>query len=118
MTMSTKGTEMDVCQTSVPQDESSASPVTQEQREQLALFCKALAHPARLQILQFLARVDTCFCGDIVKQLPLAQSTVSQHLKILKEAGLVQGEIDGPHTCYYLVPERVAQFKSLSAQML
>ncbi len=109
---------MDSCQRVVPLDESSVSPVTQEQLEQLALFCKALAHPARLQILRFLAQVDTCFCGDIVKQLPLAQSTVSQHLKILKEAGLVQGEIDGPHTCYYLVPERLAQFKSLSAQVL
>lgn len=109
---------MDSCQIAVPLDESNTSPVAQEQLEQLALFCKALAHPARLQILRFLARVDTCFCGDIVKQLPLAQSTVSQHLKILKEAGLVQGEIDGPHTCYYLVPERLAQFKSLSAQVL
>lgn len=109
---------MDSCRTSVPQDERMVSPTTHEQQEQLAVFCKALAHPARIQIIQFLARVDTCFCGDIVKQLPLAQSTISQHLKILKEAGLVQGEIDGPRTCYYLVPERLAQFKSLIARWL
>jgi len=62
--------------------------------------------------------MDTCFCGDIVKQLTLAQSTVSQHLKIVKEAGIVQGEIDGPHTCYYLVSEHLAQFKALIAHLL
>lgn len=109
---------MEDCQTIVSQNERLVSPTTREQQEQLALFCKALAHPARVQIMQFLAQVDTCFCGDIVKQLPLAQSTVSQHLKILKEAGLVQGEIDGPHTCYYLVPEHVTQFKTLIAQFV
>lgn len=90
---------------------------TEEQREQLSMYCKALAHPARLQIIEFLAQVDTCFCGDIVKQLPLAQSTVSQHLKILKEAGIVQGEIDGPRTCYWLVPERLNAFKAFVAQL-
>ncbi len=90
---------------------------TAEQREQLALYCKALAHPARIQIVQFLAGVETCFCGDIVKQLPLAQSTVSQHLKILKEAGIVQGEIDGPRTCYWLARDCLAQLKSLISQL-
>ena len=88
-----------------------------EEREQLALLCKALAHPIRIQIVQFLAGVETCFCGDIVKQLPLAQSTVSQHLKMLKEAGIVQGEIDGPRTCYWLAHERLAQLKSLISQL-
>jgi ArsR family transcriptional regulator len=91
--------------------------LTDEQREQLAVLCKALAHPARIQIIQFLAGVETCFCGDIVKQLPFAQSTVSQHLKMLKDAGIVQGEIAGPRTCYWLVPERLALFKSLIAQL-
>ena len=83
----------------------------------LLCICKALAHPARVQIVQFLAGVETCFCGDIVKQLPLAQSTVSQHLKILKEAGIVQGEIDGPRTCYWLSRDRLAQLKSLISQL-
>jgi DNA-binding MarR family transcriptional regulator len=84
-------------------------------REQLAQFCKALAHPARVQILEFLGTVDACFCGDIVEQLPLAQSTVSQHLKVLKEAGLVQGTIDGPRTCYCLNRQGLAAFKALVA---
>ena len=88
-----------------------------KQREQLAAFCKALAHPTRIQIMQFLATVETCFCGDIVQQLPLAQSTVSQHLKILKDAGLIQGEIDGPRTCYCLDPEHLAALKSLIAAL-
>jgi ArsR family transcriptional regulator len=86
--------------------------------EHLALFCKALAHPARIRIVQFLASVETCFCGDIVKQLPLAQSTVSQHFKILKEAGIVQGQIDGPRTCYWLARDHLAQFNALVAQLL
>lgn len=63
---------------------------------------KALAHPARLEILRVLARRETCICGDIVEDLPLAQATVSRHLKTLKEVGLIQGEIDGPRVCYCL----------------
>ena len=66
----------------------------------LAVYAKALAHPARIAILQLLLRRNTCICGDIVEELPLSQSTVSQHLKELKNAGLVKGEIDGPKTCY------------------
>jgi len=65
-----------------------------------ATFAKALSHPARISILKKLAGENKCFCGDIVEVLPLAQSTVSQHLKELKEAGIVQGEIEGPKTCY------------------
>ncbi len=91
---------MALCQSSARSEGVAVPPSASEEREQLALFCKALAHPTRIQIVQFLAGVETCFCGDIVKQLPLARSTVSQHLKILKEAGIVQGEIDSPHTCY------------------
>lgn len=65
---------------------------------------KALAHPARLAIVRALAGVDGngCSCGEIVRSLPLAQSTVSQHLKILREAGIVRGEISGPRSCYCL----------------
>lgn len=68
----------------------------------LAGRLKALAHPARLAIVRALAAVDGdgCSCGDIVRDLPLAQSTVSQHLKILREAGIIRGEISGPRSCY------------------
>jgi ArsR family transcriptional regulator, arsenate/arsenite/antimonite-responsive transcriptional repressor len=68
--------------------------------ERLAVRLKALAHPARLRILDLLAARGTCICGEIVEVLPLAQATVSQHLKVLKEAGLLQGTIDGPRSCY------------------
>ncbi len=108
---------MALCRSSATSEDTVVPPSTSEDREQLALFCKALAHPMRIQIVQFLAGVETCFCGDIVKQLPLAQSTVSQHLKILKEAGIVQGEIDSPHTCYWLARDRLAQLKSLISQL-
>jgi len=70
--------------------------------EGLAAMCKALGHPARVNIVNYLNKIDRCLCGDIVELLPLAQSTVSQHLKCLKEAGLVKGEIEGPKTCYCL----------------
>ncbi|GAB5550192.1 MAG: metalloregulator ArsR/SmtB family transcription factor [Sandaracinaceae bacterium] len=66
----------------------------------LARAAKALAHPARLAILQTLAQRGTCVCGEVVDELPLAQATVSQHLKALKAAGLVRGEVDGPRSCY------------------
>ncbi|MEM1044010.1 MAG: metalloregulator ArsR/SmtB family transcription factor [Bacteroidota bacterium] len=68
----------------------------------LAARLKALAHPARLGILRTLAERDTCLCGDLVEVLPLAQATVSQHLRALREAGLIQGETDGPRSCYCL----------------
>jgi ArsR family transcriptional regulator len=66
----------------------------------LAEVAKALGHPARLAILQTLAARGTCVCGELVSELPLAQATVSQHLKALKAAGLVRGEVDGPRSCY------------------
>jgi ArsR family transcriptional regulator, arsenate/arsenite/antimonite-responsive transcriptional repressor len=68
--------------------------------QELAEFAKALSHPARIAILKVLAQKNECICGDIVEVLPLAQSTVSQHLKELKNAGLIDGSIDGPRTCY------------------
>ena len=71
------------------------------QKEQdLADFAKALAHPARIAILKVLAQHNECICGEIVEVLPLAQSTVSQHLKELKSAGLIDGTVDGPRSCY------------------
>ena len=72
---------------------------TQKDQE-LAAFAKAMSHPARIAILKVLARRNECICGDIVEVLPLAQSTVSQHLKELKNAGLIDGNIDGPRSCY------------------
>ena len=66
----------------------------------IAKYAKALAHPARVAILQLLLKKQNCICGDIVDELPLSQSTVSQHLKELKEAGLIKGDIDGVKICY------------------
>ncbi|MBJ6116713.1 winged helix-turn-helix transcriptional regulator [Pontibacter sp. BT310] len=66
----------------------------------LAAYAKALAHPARVAILRILLERSSCICGDIVDELPLSQSTVSQHLKELKEAGLIKGDIDGKKVCY------------------
>jgi DNA-binding transcriptional ArsR family regulator len=67
---------------------------------ELAQFAKAISHPARIQILEHLAQKNTCMCGEIVKELPLSQSTVSQHLKALKEAGLIKGKVEPPSICY------------------
>lgn len=69
-------------------------------QNELAVLAKALGHPARIAILQFLIKTKSCVCGDIVDELPLSQSTVSQHLKELKNAGLIKGDIDGPSVCY------------------
>lgn len=69
-------------------------------QNEVAVLAKALGHPARIAILQFLAQRKACVCGDIVDELPLSQSTVSQHLKELKNAGLIKGDIDGPSVCY------------------
>ena len=77
-------------------------PLKTGRNDRLAAACKALSHPARLAILETLARRGSCICGEIVQVLPLSQATVSQHLKILKEAGLIRGETDGPRSCYCL----------------
>lgn len=66
----------------------------------IAQYAKALAHPARVAILQLLLKQSSCVCGDIVDELPLSQSTVSQHLRELKDAGLIKGEIEGANVCY------------------
>lgn len=77
----------------------------------LAEQAKALSHPARLAIVEHLAARDTCVCGEIVDALPLAQATVSQHLKVLKAAGLVKGEVDGPRSCYCLDRDALARLQ-------
>ena len=81
--------------------------------QELAALARALGHPARVQIIRLLVRRDACVCGDIVDELPLAQSTVSQHLKVLKDAGLVKGEIDGPRVCYCVEPRTLRRLKAL-----
>jgi len=85
--------------------------------EQFAALAWALAHPARVRIVRLLISRDACVCGEIVDEMPLAQSTVSQHLKILKQSGLVQGEVDGPKVCYCINPEKLTLLKSLVAAL-
>lgn len=81
----------------------------------LSDIAKALSHPARIEILRFLSQKNSCMCGDIVNALPLAQSTVSQHLKELKRVGLIEGEIDGPKICYCLNKSQIEKaYKELS----
>ena len=80
----------------------------------LAEQAKALSHPARLEILRVIAAHEECICGEVVDELPLAQSTVSRHLRVLKDAGLIQGTIDGPSICYCLNPPIL---RALSGQM-
>lgn len=80
---------------------------------ELAEIAKALSHPARIRILKILTEYNACFCGQIVDLLPLSQATVSQHLKELKRVGIINGEIDGPKTCYCINPDVLQKSKSL-----
>ena len=80
---------------------------------QLADLAKAIGHPARIRILRLLIAQDTCVAGAIVDRLPLSQSTVSQHLKVLREAGLVTACADGPRMCYCIEPRAIARLQSL-----
>lgn len=98
-------------------DASSVALLSDESAERLAQLAWAVAHPARVQIVRLLIRRRTCVCGEIVDQLPLAQSTVSQHLKILKESGLIQGEVDGPKVCYCVNPAKLTELKALLARL-
>lgn len=86
-------------------------------QETFAAMCKALSHPTRLKIINYLKQVNQCICGHIVDILPLSQSTVSQHLKILKEAKLIWGEVDGPRTCYCLNLEMFEKFKKMAGEL-
>ncbi len=78
----------------------------------LAILFKALGHPARIAIIEYLLSVDSCICGDIVNHLPLAQPTVSQHLKELKNAKIIQGNIEGTAICYCLNSETLSKFEN------
>ena len=97
-----------------------ASPGDQRQRpipspadEELARLAKALGHPLRVAIVRLLARRGECICGQIVEHLPAAQATVSQHLKILKQVGLLHGSVDGPRVCYCLDRDALERIKLL-----
>ena len=92
----TSPNDADECRVPTPVDEIVPPP----DDETLARLAKAIAHPARLAILRLLAHRQTCATGDLVAELPLAQSTVSEHLRILRQAGLIHGEIEGPRTHY------------------
>lgn len=79
----------------------------------LAAIAKALGHPVRVRIMRILAERRACLCGELVTELPVSQATVSQHLRVLKEAGLVSGEVDGPRVCYCANVERLQRLAAL-----
>lgn len=84
-----------------------------KQQNDMATMAKAIAHPARIAILQYLVKRNDCVCGDIVEELGLAQATTSQHLKELKNAGIIQGNIDGVSVCYCIDPKVWKKYKEL-----
>lgn len=79
----------------------------------LSKMCKSLGNPIRIKIFKYLKDANKCICGEIVDMLPIAQATVSQHLKVLKDAGLINGEIDGPRTCYCINKEALKYLKKM-----
>ena len=83
----------------------------------IAILTKALGHPARVAIIEYLMKVDTCICGDIVNELPLAQPTVSQHLKELKNAGLIKGSIEGNAICYCIDENSLSKLQGYFANI-
>lgn len=83
-----------------------------DKQNAIATLAKAIGHPARVAIIEYLMKVDTCICGDIVNELPLAQPTVSQHLKELKNAGLIKGTIEGNAICYCIDEKGLEKLKS------
>ena len=85
--------------------------------EDLGELCKALGHPARVRLLRILLEKGECISGDLADEFSLAQSTVSEHLRILKESGLIKGTIDGPRRCYCVDEEKLNYFKSLVANV-
>jgi DNA-binding transcriptional ArsR family regulator len=95
----------------------SLSHVNNDDTELFAVMCKALGHPTRVMIINYLKKIDRCLCGEIVELLPLAQSTVSQHLKCLKDAGLIKGEVEGPKTCYCLDKTMLEKFTLMVAAL-
>ena len=95
-----------------------APAVVRQPERQLAVLAKALGNPARVRILRLLLAHGACYCGEIVEEIPLAQATVSQHLKVLKEAGLIIGEIDGLRIGYCASRERLLELHELVGDLL
>lgn len=89
-----------------------------EQQNQIATFAKAFGHPARVAILQHLFKINACICGDLVEEIGLAQPTISQHLKELKNLGLIQGSIEGTSICYCIHEENWTAMKAVMMQFL
>lgn len=113
-----------LCNAQSPECESIVSSDAEPRRwrgrdEELAALAKAMGHPARVQIVRFLLEQgeDQCIGGDICEQIPLAQSTVSQHLKMLKKTGLIRGEVDGPRVCYSINRSRLERLGELLADL-
>lgn len=88
-----------------------------DQQNQIATIAKALGHPARVAIIEHLLKVNTCICGDVVNELPLAQPTVSQHLKELKNAGLIKGSIEGNAICYCIDEKTINKLQNYFANI-
>ena len=88
-----------------------------DKQNEMALLMKALGHPARIAIIDYLLKVNTCICGDIVNELPLAQPTVSQHLKELKNAGLIKGNIEGNAICYCIDESTFLKFQNFLSEL-
>ena len=89
-----------------------------EQQKQIALFAKAFGHPARVSILQHLFKIDACVCGDLVDEIGLAQSTISQHLKELRQIGLIKGTVEGTSVCYCIDKENWTAMKTMMTEFL
>ena len=89
-----------------------------DQQKQIALFAKVFGHPARVSILQHLFKIDSCICGDLVEEIGLAQSTISQHLKELRQLGLIKGTIEGTSVCYCIDKENWAAMKEVMSEFL
>lgn len=87
-------------------------------QNRLSVIAKALGHPARVAIIEYLAKSNACMCGDIVEVLPLSQSTVSQHLRELKNAGLIKGDIEGTKVCYCINEQGWTEAKEMLGQFL
>tara|TARA_R110002072_G_scaffold163868_1_gene316774 strand:- start:460 stop:792 length:333 start_codon:yes stop_codon:yes gene_type:complete len=89
-----------------------------EQQNKISLFAKVFGHPARVSILQHLFKIDSCVCGDLVNEIGLAQPTISQHLKELKNLGLIKGNIEGTSVCYCIHKENWTEMKTLMLAFL
>ncbi|WP_291964633.1 ArsR/SmtB family transcription factor [Maribacter sp.] len=89
-----------------------------DEQNKISLFAKAFGHPARVAILQHLFKIDTCICGDLVNEIGLAQPTISQHLKELKNLGLIKGNVEGTSVCYCIDKENWASMKDIMTHFL